>query len=101
MNVTVTYHDRDAFTVDEIIATAKRNYGSNAHITVSPESAKPKDFLYFALQGLITHEQISLFFNDKNTYTAELQKLRKEVLETIREVMDTVIIDNETKLTKD
>lgn len=101
MNVNIEYHDRESFTVEEVIATAKRNYGSNVQVTVSPESNKPKDFLYFAIQGIITHEQLSLFFNDKNTYTTELQKLRQEVLETIREVMDTVIIDNETKLTKD
>lgn len=99
--VVVTYHDRESFTVDEIIAAAKRNYGSNAHVDVSPESAKPKDFLYFAIQGLITHEQLSLFFNDKNTYNTELLKLRKEILEVVREVMDTVIIDNEAKLAKD
>lgn len=101
MDVTVKYHDRESFTVEEVVAAAKRNYGANVHVEVSPESNKPKDFLYFALQGLITHEQLSLFFNDKNTYSSELQKLRKEVLEIVREVMDTVIIDNEIKLTKD
>jgi hypothetical protein len=99
--VTVTYHDRDSFTADEIVASAKRNYGPNTHVELTPESTKPKDFLYFAIQGLITHEQLSLFFSDKNTYNTELLKLRKEILETVREVMDTVIIDNEAKLAKD
>lgn len=101
MNVQISFHDREAFTVDEIIASAKRNYGINVQVTVSPESNKPKDFLYFALQGLITHEQLSLFFDDKNTYSTELQKLRKQILEVVREVMDNVIVDNEIKLEKD
>jgi len=101
MKVKLEYHDRDSFTIEEIVSAAKRNYGTNVHVEVLPESNKPKDFLYTAIQGMITHEQLSLFFNDKNTYTSELQKLRKQVIATVVEVMDTVIIDNETKLTKD
>jgi hypothetical protein len=101
MNVTISYHDRDSFTAEEVISTARRNYGRNATVTVSAESSKPNDLLYFALQNLITQEQLSLFFDNKDTYAKELQKFRADIIYLVQETMDNVIIDNEAKLTKD
>lgn len=101
MNVTLSFHDRDSFTVEEVISQAKRNYGKNVSVNVSSESSKPSDILYFALQSIITQDQLSIFFDNKETYPKELSKLRADVLYRIQEVMDSVIIDNETKLTKD
>lgn len=101
MKVTLDYHDRDSFTIEEVISAAKRNYGRNVQVTVTPESSKPFDILYFALQSIVTQDQLSIFFDDQNTYTKELQKLRAEVMLKVQETMDLVIIDNEAKLTKD
>lgn len=101
MNVTIIYHDREAFTIEEVISNAKRNYGKNVAVSVSAESSKPYDLLYFAIQSLITQDQLSLFFDDKNTYTKELQKLRADIIYQVQEALDSVIIDNEAKLTKD
>lgn len=101
MNVNISYHDRESFTVEEVIAAAKRNYGKNVSVSVTPESSKPSDILYFALQSLITQDQLSLFFDDKNTYTKELQKLRAEIIYRVQETLDSVIMNNEEKLTGD
>ncbi len=101
MKVTISYHDRESFTVEEVISTAKRNYGKNVEVNVSHESSRPKDILYFAIQSIITQEQVSLFFEDKHTYAKEMQKLRADVLYTVQEVMDNVIMDNEEKLAED
>jgi hypothetical protein len=101
MNVTITYHDRESFTVEEVVSAAKRNYGKNVSVSVSAESSKANDILYFALQSLITQDQLSIFFDNKDTYQKELQKLRADVIYMVQETMDSVIIDNEAKLTKD
>lgn len=98
MNVNLSYSDRDSFTVEEVIAQARRNYGRNVQVTVTPESSKPSDILYFALQSIITQDQLSLYFDDKNTYVKELQKLRADIMYRIQGTMDSVIIDNESKL---
>ncbi len=101
MNVTINYHDRESFTVEEVVAAAKRNYGKNVSVSVSAESSKVNDILYFAIQSIVTQEQLSLFFDNEDTYSKELQKLRADVLYLVQETMDRVIIDNEEKLTKD
>lgn len=101
MNVNISYHDRESFTIEEVIAAAKRNYGKNVSVSVTPESSKPFDILYFALQSMVTQDQLSLFFDDKNTYAKELQKLRAEIIYRVQETLDSVIMNNEEKLTKD
>lgn len=101
MNVTLTYNDRESFSVEEVISQARRNYGRNCSVTVTPESSKPFDILYFALQSIITQDQLSLFFDNGDTYSKELLKLRADVMYKIQETMDLVIKDNETKLAKD
>lgn len=101
MYVTINYHDRESFTVEEVVSAAKRNYGKNVSVTVSPESSKTNDILYFALQSVITQDQLSLFFDNQDTYAKEIHKLRADILYLVQETMDKVIIDNEAKLTKD
>lgn len=101
MKVTLSFHDRESFTVDEVIATARRNYGRNVEVTVTPESSKVSDILYLALQSMVTQDQLSLFFDNKDTYTKELSKLRYDVMLKVQEIMDLVIIDNEARLTGD
>lgn len=101
MNVTISYHDRESFTIEEVISAARRNYGRNIEVTVTPESSKASDILYFALQSIITQDQLSIFFDNKDTYTKELQKLRSDIMYRIQETMDLVIVDNETKLTRE
>jgi hypothetical protein len=101
MQVQINYIDREAFTTEEIVANARRIHGETTTVTILPESNRNKDFLYFALQNMITHQQLSLFFDNRDTYSIELQKLRADIMYLVQEVMDNVIIDNESKLTKD
>lgn len=100
MKVSIEYHDRKSFTAEEVISFVRQTHGKNVEVTVTAESSRPHDLLYFALQNLITQEQLSLFFEDKNTYTKELQKLRADIMYRVQEVLDNVIIDNEAKLTE-
>lgn len=50
---------------------------------------------------MVTQDQLSLYFDDKNTYSKELQKLRADIIYQVQEALDSVIIDNEAKLTRD
>jgi hypothetical protein len=98
MQVTITYNDDTAFTVEEIVKLATNNYGKSTNVQVMPDSAKPHDLIYFALQCMITHEQLSLLYEDKFAYASKLQKLRGEILYKLSEILDQVIIDNESKV---
>lgn len=98
MKIQITYHDTDALTVEEVVLNAQHNYGKTVKVEVTPESTKPHDMIYFALQSIITHEQLSMLYDDKMGYHASLQRLRNETLYKIEEILSQVIIDNESRV---
>lgn len=98
MKVTITYHDNDSFTVEEVVKQAVHNYGKAAQVEITPESTMAYDHIYFGLQQLITHEQLSLLFDKDTAYQQDLKKLRDNVLYKVTEIIDQVIIDNESKV---
>lgn len=98
MQVTIKYNDEDSFTTEEVVRLAQHNYGKAAVVQVMPDSANPHDLIYFGLQQVITHQQLSLLYDDKFGYQTSIQKLRNETLYKIQEILDQVIIDNEAKV---
>lgn len=98
MKVSITYHDNDSFTVEEVVRQAVHNYGKAAHVEVMPESTMAYDHIYFGLQQLITHEQLSLLYDKDTAYQQDIKKLREQVLYKVTEIIDQVIIDNESKV---
>ena len=98
MKVTITYHDNQSFTMEEVVKLAMDNYGKTAQVEVMPESTMAYDHIYFGLQQLITHEQLSLLFERDASYQQDIKKLRQEVLYKVTEIIDQVIIDNESKV---
>jgi hypothetical protein len=98
MKVTITYHDNESFTVEEVVKLATDNYGRTAQVEVMPESTMAYDHIYFGLQQLITHEQLSLLFERDASYQQDIKRLREEVLYKVTEIIDQVIIDNESKV---
>ena len=98
MKVTITYHDNESFTVEEVVKQAVHNYGKAAKVDIMPESTMAYDHIYFGLQQLITHEQLSILFEDGASYQQDIKKLREEILYKITEIIDQVIIDNESKV---
>jgi hypothetical protein len=98
MKITLSYYDTDSFTVEEVVKQAVHNYGKAVKVDITPESNKPHDLIYFGLQQIITHQQLGLLFDDKLGYQASIQKLRNETLFKIQEILDQVIIDNESKV---
>jgi hypothetical protein len=98
MKVTITYHDNDSFTVEEVVRQAVSNYGKQAQVEIMPESTMAYDHIYFGLQQLVTHEQLSILFDKGSAYQQEIKRLRDQVLFKVTEILDQVIIDNESKV---
>lgn len=98
MKVKITYHDNESFTMEEVVKQAVHNYGKAAEIEVMPESTMAYDYIYFGLQQLITHEQLSLLYDRGGAYQHDIKKLREQVLYKVTEIVDQVIIDNESKV---
>lgn len=98
MKVTITYHDTESFTVEEVVKQAVHNYGKQAQIEVMPDSTIAYDHIYFGLQQLITHEQLSLLYDKSGDYHTELAKLRSQIIFKTTEIIDQVIVDNESKV---
>ncbi len=98
MKVTITYHDTESFTVEEVVKQAVHNYGKQVQVEVMPESTIAYDHIYFGLQQLITHQQLSILYDRGGDYQGDLKKLRSEVLYKVTEIIDQVIVDNESKV---
>lgn len=98
MKVKITYHDNESFTMEEVVKQAVHNYGKAAQIEIMPESTMAYDHIYFGLQQLITHEQLSLLYDKDTAYQTDIKKLRDSILYKVTEIVDQVIIDNESKV---
>lgn len=98
MKVTITYHDNDSFTVEEVVKQAVHNYGKLAQVEVMPESTMAYDHIYFGLQQLVTHEQLSMLFDKGSSYQQDIKKLRDQIIYKVTEIIDQVIVDNESKV---
>ncbi len=98
MKVTITYHDSESFTVEEVVKQAMHNYGKQVQVEVMPDSTIAYDHIYFGLQQLITHKQLSMLYDRGSDYQTDLKKLRSEVLYKVTEIIDQVIVDNESKV---
>ena len=99
MQVTIKYTDDSSLTKEEIMRQCYHNYGNSAEVEIMPDSTKPHDLIYHAIRLIITHDQISMLFDNKLEYQKNIDKLRNSVLTKISEIADQVIIDNEERVT--
>ena len=98
MKITITYHDDKSFTSEEVVKLAHTNYGKSARVEVQADSPAPHDQIAFAIQQIITPRQLSLLFDNKYTYQKDIKMLRAEIMMKLEEILDMVIIDNESKV---
>lgn len=99
MEVTIKYNDEHSLTVEEVVKQAEFNYGKSVVVDIMPDSTKAYDLIYFGLQQIMTHQQLSMLYDDKSGYQSKLKNLRSETLFKLQEIIDQVIIDNEAKVT--
>lgn len=98
MKVNIEYFDNESLTVEEVVKQAVHNYGKDVKVEVMPYSTMAYDMIYFGLQQLVTHEQLSLLYARGDSYQQDIKKLRSDVLYKVHEIIDQVIIDNEAKV---
>lgn len=98
MKVNVSYFDDSSLTVEEVVKLAQYNYGKNVHVEVYSDSPAAHDLIYFALQQIVTFRQLSLLYDNKDTYQKDIKMLRAEVLGKLEDILDSVIIDNESRI---
>ncbi len=101
MQVIVKYHDTDSFLIEEVIKRAKNNYGTQAVVEIQPDSSTPIDYLYFAIQRLITGDHLTLLFDSGSLYKKDLEKLKAEIMYKVKEVVNDVIIENEARINQE
>ena len=98
MKVKIEFNDYESLTVEEIVRQAQHAHGKHVKVEVMPESTLPYDLIYAGLQKLITHQQLGLLYNSGESYQQDLTKLRSDVLYSVQEIIDQVIIDTESKV---
>lgn len=98
MKVEISYHDETSFTPEEVVKLAQHNYGKQVCVEITSDSPAPHDLIYFALQQIITGRQLALIYDSKFTYHNDIKTLRAETLFKLQEILDSVIIDNESKV---
>lgn len=101
MQVELKFSDTNSFTIEEVIAQAKRNYGQGVSVKIMPESMRPTDLLEFAISNFITAEQVSYYFDDQFTYASKMKKLKADIMYRFSESIDSVIKENERKILGD
>lgn len=100
MQITIKYSDTESLTKEEVVRQAVHNYGRHTTVEVMPDSTNAHDLIYFGIQQIITHEQLSLLFEKNSNYNASIKTLRSNILYKLTELLDTVILDNEDKVCK-
>ena len=98
MKVRITYHDHTSLTKDEVIRQAKELFGEYTEVEVFPSSNDPWDIVYFGLQQAITYDQLGILFDSGGLYNDKLKELKETVLSRLVNELNTVIKDNETRV---
>lgn len=98
MKIRLKYIDNEAFSPDEIEANLKALFGQAAEVEVYPDSTDPHSLIYFAIQRLITIEQVDAYFHGGALYDSRIKELRAEVMQEVEKTFDQVVQDNKDKL---
>lgn len=97
MKIVAKFHDVESFTSDEAIRRAKDVLGEFSEVKAYPSTTDPLDTIYFAIQQLITEEQLNLIFDEGALYSQKIKELRSRIMGILTKELDEVIADNEYK----
>ena len=95
MLIKAAFHDLDSFTSHEAIRRAQDLLGEFTEVKAFPSSTDPWDNIYFAIQEVITTDQLDLIFDEGPLYPEKVKELRALVLSKLESELDEVIKDNE------
>ena len=99
MKVTITYQDTESLTKEEILNDAKSRYGNGVSVSIIPPSDEPWDLIYFALQNLLTYDQLNAYYDDGPLYKDKLGIIKNSIIARFSDELNQVIKDNEAKFT--
>jgi len=97
MKIVAKFHDVESFTADEAIRRAKDVLGEFSEVKAYPSTTEHWDTIYFALQQIITGEQLNLLFDEGALYSQKIKELRSKMIGRLTQELDEVITDNEYK----
>ena len=80
MKLIAKFHDVDSFTATEAIRRAKDLLGNYTDIRAYPSTNDPWDIVYFALQQIVTGEQLNMLFDDGALSPVKLKFWRTQIL---------------------
>lgn len=95
--VTIDYIETE-FTMEEVEQQVRRKYGDTASVTFSPATNTSESAMDFAIQKLVTKDQLNALFGTRELYPNFKRVLRSKALDKLTSTLDKVIEDNETKL---
>lgn len=99
MRVKVEFEDKSAFTAEEAEKAYKLSFGKDAQVEILPHNNTPEAHLYFALQSMITLDQLENFYEYfPHGYPDKLDVLKKQTLSKVSQILDQVIQDNESRI---
>jgi len=81
----------------EVISLVKSVFGASAAVEIAPTSNSAEDCAIFAIEQLITQDQLMALFREKARYEVDIVHIRKRVLSYLEKQLDHVIVSNEEK----
>ena len=96
--ITVTYIDDSGAPEVELRDNLRKLFGDTTHIELSPTSTNAETCIAFGLSKLLTEFQMCEYFDEPEpVYQKRIRDKRKELLGLVTAILDTLIIDNESK----
>lgn len=95
--VNIEYIEQD-LTMEEVADLVRRKYGDAASVTFSPATDTTESAIDFALQKLITKDQLNALFGTKELYPNFKRAIKDRALNIVSSAIDNVLEENERKL---
>lgn len=95
--VTIEYIEQD-LTMEEVADLVRRKYGDAASVSFSPATTDDASAIEFAIQKLVTKDQLKALFGTRELYPVSKQSIKSIALAKLTRVLDNVLEENERKL---
>lgn len=94
MQITVQFKDNTSFNKKDAETTYSNMFDGLTVVTTAPNNDSPEEHIYYALQALITEDQINAYYDQEFQYDVEEAKIIKNVSKIISNVLKKVLEDN-------
>lgn len=95
--VTIDYIEQD-LTMEEVEELVRKKYGDAASVSFSPATDQEDSAIEFALQKIVTKDQLNALFGTRELYPKFKKAVRERALSRVASLLDSVLEENERKL---